>query len=385
MPGKKILWLCSWYPSGAEPFNGDFIQRHAIASALLNDIYVIHVSALTGGMQKDKEDSLQQKQHLTEQIVCFKKSMSWWGRWRAHMRLLKLYREAIQEYIAKNGKPDLVHVHVPIWSGLFAIWLKKKYGIPFLVTEHWGIYNDIEINNYQTKSAKFKRSSREIFTEAAKFISPSRFLAEGVRQLVVKKEYEIIPNTVNTAFFNYKPKERKPFRFIHVSNMVPLKNAGGILKAFKIFMQNKEEVKLVMVGDTDPAIRKFADGLGFPKGTVSFRGEISYEGVAKEMQEANALILFSNIENSPCVIGEALCCGLPVITTAVGGIPELVDKTNSLMVKPGDEKIMALVMEEMMISYVDYDRAAIAEAAQKKFSYESIGKKMNKIYEQIIT
>ena len=51
-----------------------------------------------------------------------------------------------------------------------------------------------------------------------------------------------------------------------------------------------------------------------------------------EMQQAHSFVLNSNIENAPCVISEALCCGLPVIATRVGGVPEMVDKFNGILV-----------------------------------------------------
>ena len=44
MQRKKILWLASWYPNRNDPFDGDFIQRHARAAAIDHDIHVIHVS-----------------------------------------------------------------------------------------------------------------------------------------------------------------------------------------------------------------------------------------------------------------------------------------------------------------------------------------------------
>ena len=76
MERKKILWLCSWYPSKMDPFNGDFIQRHARAAALFNDIHVIHV---TYDYPNDVENSGQELNsigQLTEQIVYFKKKKS---------------------------------------------------------------------------------------------------------------------------------------------------------------------------------------------------------------------------------------------------------------------------------------------------------------------
>ena len=384
MERKKILWLCSWYPSKMDPFNGDFIQRHARAAALFNDIHVIHV---TYDYPNDVENSGQELNsigQLTEQIVYFKKKKSLKAKLTNQLRWLALYKKAIRNYIIKNGKPDLVHLHVPIKAGILALWLKKNYKIPYLVTEHWGIYNHIVEDKYASRGVAFKRYTKKIFERASKFISVSDYLAKGVNRQVCKKDYVVIPNTVDTDLFNYKEKEASVFRFIHVSNMVPLKNAEGILRSFRNFIQHNANAELIMVGDSGTQIRDYAQTLSFPAGALKFLGEILYTQVAAEMQKTDCLLLFSNIENSPCVIGEALCCGLPVITTNVGGIPELVHESNAIMIEPKDDEALTQAMHEMVTGINNYNRKKIAENAINKFSYSVIGKQINTVYEEII-
>jgi glycosyltransferase involved in cell wall biosynthesis len=384
MERKKILWLCSWYPSRIEPFNGDFVQRHARAAALLNDIYVIHVYGDTTGVIKNIEKESHIEGGLTQHIVYFKKSTTLWGRFIAHYRWLSLCKQAIRKYMIDNGKPHLVHVHVPMRAGMPAIWFKKRYKIPYVLSEHWGIYNDVEALNYRGRTSTFKHITQKIFQTASVFISVSKYLAEGVNKLVIKKDYQVIHNVVDTDLFFYKEKPITRFRFIHVSNMIPLKNAEGILRAFHLLVKNNANVELIMIGDTQPAIRNYAVSLGFNSGQVQFKGEIPYNHVADEVQQADCFVLFSNIENSPCVIGEALCCGLPVIASAVGGVPELVNDSNSILVPAGNEEKLAEAMLQVMNNYTVYNRKKIAEDAQRKFSYAVIGKRFDEVYNDVI-
>jgi len=367
-----------------DPFNGDFIQRHARAAALFNDIHVIHV---TYDYPNDVENSGQELNsigQLTEQIVYFKKKKSLKAKLTNQLRWLANYKKAIRNYIIKNGKPDLVHLHVPMKAGVLALWMKKSYKISYIVTEHWGIYNHIVEDKYASKSIAFKKYTKKIFERASKFISVSDYLAKGVNRQICKKDYVVIPNAVDTDLFYYKEKEASAFRFIHVSNMVPLKNAEGILRSFKNFIQQNINAELIMVGDIGPQIRDYAQTLSFPAGAIKFLGEIPYTQVAAEMQKADCLLLFSNIENSPCVIGEALCCGLPVITTNVGGIPELTSESNSLLIESKDEDALTQAMHEMVGGINNYNRKKIAENAISKFSYSVIGKQINTVYEEII-
>ncbi len=280
----------------------------------------------------------------------------------------------------------MVHVHIPMRMGMIGIWMKREFGIPFIVTEHWGIYNDVEKQNFNSRGDLFKKYTRAIFEQAEKFISVSRFLADGVNRLVVKRSYEVIPNVVNEKFFFYEsPVSGNNFRFIHVSNMVPLKNVEGILEAFDKFSEADPQPvsELKLAGDTDISIRESAKKI-VKHGAYSFKGEIPYHKVADAMKGADCLILFSNIENSPCVIGEALCCGIPVIATRVGGIPELVDETNSMLVEPGNIAMLVAAMSHMKNNRMQYDRKKIAESAKAKFSYPVIGKEFDRLYTEVI-
>ena len=384
MERKKILWLCSWYPSKMDPFNGDFIQRHARAAALFNDIHVIHVTYDYPNDVENTSNELNSIGQLTEKIVYLKKKKSLKAKLTNQLRWLANYKKTIRNYIIKNGKPDLVHLHVPMKAGVLALWMKKSYKISYIVTEHWGIYNHIVEDKYASKSVAFKKYTKKIFERASKFISVSDYLAKGINRQICKKDYVVIPNAVDTDLFYYKEKEASAFRFIHVSNMVPLKNAEGILRSFKNFIQQNINAELIMVGDIGPQIRDYAQTLSFPAGAIKFLGEIPYTQVAAEMQKADCLLLFSNIENSPCVIGEALCCGLPVITTNVGGIPELTSESNSLLIESKDEDALTQAMHEMVGGINNYNRKKIAENAISKFSYSVIGKQINTVYEEII-
>jgi len=385
MDRKKILWLCSWYPGKTEPFNGDFIQRHAKAAALFNDIYVIHVMGDGSGHITETQKEINKETGLTEHLVYFKKNNSFFGRVKAHYLWLFLFRQAIRKYMVENGKPDLVHVHIPHKAGSLGIWLKKKYKLNYVVTEHWGIYNEVEVLNYSGRSSRFKNFTKKVFQYASACISVSNYLAAGVNKLVLPVSFTIIRNVVDTRLFYYSGKPTGPFRFIHVSNMVPLKNTEGILRAYQLLLSKGVPAELWMVGDTNNTIRDYAATLGLTGKAVSFFGEIPYVSVAEKMQQSHCLVVNSNIENSPCVIGEALCCGLPVIATNVGGIPELTDETNSILIPPGNDEALAKAMEQMVAAGDTYNGKKIAEDAQGKFSYSVIGKKFDDVYAGVIS
>lgn len=383
MSRKRILWLASWYPTKHDPFNGDFIQRHARSAAIYNDIHVIHVAGLDKKNIKTKEEESLQFPGLTEEIIYFEKSTSLSGKILAQFKWISEFKKAIKKYIKVYGKPSLVHVQIPVKAGLLALWVKRRYHIPYIVTEHWGIYNDIVKDNYTTQTGWLKTLTKRVLKYASDFLSASSYLGEKVNQYVFPKPFKVIPNVVDTSLFFYKEKNINPtFRFIHVSNMVPLKNTEGLLRVARSMNNTSASFEFVMVGDSDVAIRNYAEQLGILNKVVFFRGEVPYHEVANQMKQSDALVLFSNIENSPCVIGEALCCGLPVIATNVGGIPELITNENGILIETGDEQALVSAMQYMIKDHLRFNAKKIEEDAHQKFNFDVIGKKFDEIYSQ---
>jgi glycosyltransferase involved in cell wall biosynthesis len=114
-------------------------------------------------------------------------------------------------------------------------------------------------------------------------LSPSSFLASGINKLVVQKGFVIVPNTVDVTMFSFKERNITRPRFIHVSNMVPLKNVPGILRAFSQLLAIYPDAEMVMVGNKDAAMVDYASSIGLTSSSVRFTGEISYAAVADEM------------------------------------------------------------------------------------------------------
>jgi glycosyltransferase involved in cell wall biosynthesis len=375
---KKILWLVSWYPNKYDLFDGDFIQRHARAAALYDDIHVLFVKLAEG--QKEVEKFCHETDGLTEQIIYLPKRNGLWAKLMNFLRWRQAYQQEVALFIQRHP-PAVIHVHVPWKAGLMALWAKKKYRIPFLVTEHWGIYNDVVADNIHTRSFFFRAFLKRIYSRAKTVVSVSRFLGRGIGAHLLQRRFTVIPNVVDTALFFPVVETKAPFTFLHVSNMVPLKNVEGILLAFQSFLQQTgAQAQLVMVGNKDDQYVQLARTISLLSDTVFFKGEISYSEVAGYMQQAHVSVLNSDMENSPCVIGEALCCGLPVIATNVGGIPELVSAENGILVPARNTAALAAAFYQVWKEYDRFNRRAIASTAQKIFGMEVVGAQLHQLY-----
>ena len=378
----KVLWLASWYPDEYEPTNGDFIQRHAKAVALFIPVAVIHVAQAGKNLGLLNKVVLNNEGNLHEAIHYFpfkKTGIPVIDTIRYHKTYLKYYKNIFEKYIEEKGKPDLIHVHVPMKAGLLALWLKKKFNINYVVTEHWTIYADDALDNYINKGFAFQNFLRKIFKHAACFLPVSKNLGELVCKKVLPIKYKVIYNVVDTSLFYFKESVvEKPFTFIHVSTLGEQKNPEIIIDAFIEFNKQQPNSKLIMVGEMQPVLNKYLN-----EPFIEFKGMIAYENVAKQLQQADAFVLFSKYENMPCVVLEALCCGLPVITSDVGGLSEIINNENGVLVNEKTQEALLKAMNEMYTNYY-FNRKNISNEAISMFSYEVIGKQIKDVYEDLI-
>jgi glycosyltransferase involved in cell wall biosynthesis len=382
MERKKILWLVSWYPNKNDAFDGDFIQRHARAAAIYNDIHVILVTDQV--LEQPIDEELNHASGLTEQIIYYKRQHGFIGRLRKQWKWRVLFQNAIASYISKNGKPQLVHVHIPWKAGLIGLWIKRKYGISYLVSEHWGIYNSVFADHFYNRPPMVQGLLKRVYKEALQLIVVSRFLGNGIKETVGRNFDAIIPNVVDTTLFHYRQEKYSKFTFIHVSNMVALKNVELILMAFNNLGNLIEnDVQLILIGNRNDKYVLMAHGMGLLNRTVFFRGEVSYTEVSEEVGRSHSLVLFSDSETFSCVTAEALCCGLPVIASEMGALPELIDRENGILVEPKNVKALTAAMKFMVENYSSFHRISISKKASEQYGYGAIADRFRELYNNI--
>ncbi|MEI9946542.1 MAG: glycosyltransferase [Chitinophagaceae bacterium] len=157
-----------------------------------------------------------------------------------------------------------------------------------------------------------RSKTKKVFKHAKAVTNVSGTIGKVMEKLFALQDVRTIHNTVDSSLFNYSNSIPDPkFKFIHVSTLKEhQKNSSGILETTAKLTRQRNDFELVIVGPASEQFKRKAMSLGLAT-VIKFTGEIPYTEVAKQMQEAAVLILFSRYENFPCVIVEALCCGLP--------------------------------------------------------------------------
>lgn len=369
----RVLFLSSWYPSLEHTTLGNFVQRHAKAVAKKHKVSVIYASPYRKrGLPADQ---IIENGELTEYLAYFSPGLN-----TIHKRKTAFLR-AFDAYMKQEGVlPDVVHLNVLYPAGNQARWLEKQFGIPFIVTEHWTGYHP----EHKTKVRWDQRRSMLRTAQAAKIIAPvSAQLKASMENWGIRARYEVVPNVVDTRLFlppksvteNTKQKE-----ILHVSSLVDdHKNISGMLQAVLPVLQKNEEVHFRIIGDGDIApYQKLASSIGIPDAQFSIEGEKSIEEIAQAMQRADLFVMFSRYENLPCVILEAFACGVPVVSTDVGGIREHLLPERGILIENENQEALTQAIEEALKS--PWNRSEIRNYAVQHFSEEAIAESFTQLY-----
>jgi len=379
----NILFLATWYPNRIDSTYGIFIHRHAQAVQLYANVRVLSIiedNKIESGQLEISEGKWDGVSHI---IIYYRKPDKLTGLINYSKALRKAYRLIEKKY----GLPDLIHQHVLTRFGLLALWFKGKHQIPYIVSEHWSRYlKEDTLSAYNNPIRKWL--TRKVAGAASAITSVNRNLAQAMQNQGIKnKRWQVIPNVIDTNIFYHIPlKRHKKFRLLHVSNLDNrIKNISGLLHAVALLKKKRKDFELILIGG-HPEMHEYQaecvelDIVAY----VHFLGHQTAHQVAKAMQEADIFLLFSRWENQPCVLLEAMACGCPLIASHVGGIPELINKSNGKTIESENIEALAKAIHCMLDELDSYNRKEIANQTAGKYNMEKIGQHFLELYADIL-
>ena len=390
MQKPNVLLISSWYPSKEHPTLGNFVQRHAEAINPLVNLYVVYVTS-SNGIKSDFEIENETIDGVNTTIVYYKKVTSKLPLLSSFTKL-KRYKEGYKrgiEFIEKQfqvSKIDITHCNVTFPAGLIALDLKKKRNIPYVLTEHWTLFLPYK-NDYKKLSGIKKKKIKEIIGNADQVMPVSHHLKNSMIGLGLKGEYTVIANVVDTDLFTVGNKSDNEIKkILHVSTLVnDHKNIQGIFSTLKEISKTRRDFKLIIVsdGDIDNA-KEIQRKEGLEESFVEYHSTKTPLEIAEFYKSSDFFLLFSNYENLPVVISESLCCGLPVVSSSVGGIPEMITKENGLIVNPDNNKELKIAINSMLDNVHQYSPTLIREQAIKRYDNKVVGKQYVELYKELI-
>jgi glycosyltransferase involved in cell wall biosynthesis len=388
MPAQYVLHIAKWFPNRDDDLEGIFTKRHIDSTnPYFNSVvfYARASSLVEGNKFFIIEESTYENQWIF--TAYYKRTITGFA---IVDKLIKLFlylivmNKLLKQALKQFGKPVLLHAHVLVRAPLIAYLFSRRLRIPYVVTEH---------STYFTSTAKFSLYSiknlirKFLIRRACAVITVSLDLEQGMKRFGLSNtNYVRVFNSVNTRVYKYMPKVSDSINILHISEFNnEHKNVLGLLNVIKRLHDTQTKFIFHLAGYG----KDLKDILDFIKihrlnDCVVYHGKLKEDQLAKLYNLADVFVLFSNKENMPCVIEEALCCGTPVISTDVGGIKEVLGESNGILINRANQEALYSELMKIVEHKVKFEPIDIADSAAQLFSFESVGIRLNEIYRKCI-
>ncbi|MEX0875518.1 MAG: glycosyltransferase family 4 protein [Actinomycetota bacterium] len=294
---------------------------------------------------------------------------------------------------------DVVHDNQCLGTGIYRI----SQRMPLLATVHHPITVDKKLELAETRNPwrqitkrrwySFLGMQKRVARKLPRLITVSQTSrADIIEQIRIDPDrIDVVPVGVDTEIFQPRPEIAKvPGRLIAViSSDVALKGLSFLLEALAKLRIEHAEAHLVVIGrmrSEDPG-RRHVTRLGL-EDAVTFTGNISYEEMQRLYGEAEVAVVPSLYEGFSLPSIQAMACGVPLVCTRAGAIPEVAgtDNETALLVEPADPGALALAIKRLLDEPELRNRLAAAalDRALERFTWATMAKQTVDQYRIVI-
>jgi teichuronic acid biosynthesis glycosyltransferase TuaC len=264
-------------------------------------------------------------------------------------------------------KPDVV----------LAYWLYPDAYGAMLAAHHAGLplVAGARGSDIRVRDAISKHLTGKVVRRASRLL----MVSEDLGRLAVQNygadaaRVRVIPNGCDAATFHLGDRASARHRLgvppdaelvVYAGRLVPEKGLRELLEAMQLLAAQRPQLQLVLIGSgpMQDELRTLTAG----NASVRLTGALSPEAVAQWMVAADLITLPSYSEGHPNVLVEALACGRPVVATAVGGIPEVVDAACGVLLPPCDSAALAVGLTQVLER--TWDEAALSRRFSRAWS-----------------
>ena len=375
---NSILHITNWYPNSLNPREALFIKEQFDSCDSLVDQQLWHV-------QVRHEDALFKIHHGTystnEYYLILSTKIQ---QWRI-VEFLTLFLLVLLRVKLGRCRWDILNVHIAYPLLRFPKIFQRLFGKQTVITEHWSAYHR---NFSLPDGSKAKQRMQRMFHHGIPVIAVSQALMKDIVHFAGTDCFPqyIVPNVVNPEIFYHRKKDRnldKPI-FLMIANWAPIKRPLLVMRAFADILQDFPEAQLRIVGYSQQweDMRAFVSKNNLAS-SIDLLGSMNKLSIAKELHKASCFVHASDYETFSVVCAEALCCGVPVIASNVGGVPEFVNDSNGFLVGNTLQE-----WRDALGSFLQrrepWDSHEISRAAIVRFSPHEIGAKLLDVYHHCI-
>lgn len=271
---------------------------------------------------------------------------------------------------------DLAHASGAALCALPAIAAKLRKGVPLLLTEH-GVYVRERVLQLVRDDTPLLRKTLlgNLYGAVARCAYAYADAVLPVCEYNTRWEYQLgaDPSRLQVVYNGVDPNQFVPQEveldrptIAYVGRIEPLKDVLGLITAVARIRQSLPDVLCRIYGPVDDP--RYAERCRAAVGTFGLEGNVVFEGTTKDpaqaYQDSDVVVLCSVSEGFPYTVVEAMCSGRPVVATAVGGVPEALNRPE-LLVEPQNPQALADAVVALLRK-TPAERVAIGEEFRER-------------------
>lgn len=288
----------------------------------------------------------------------------------------------------RDYRPDVVHTHMQV----------LRYALPsMLLLKRASLLHTIHNLAERDVEPRARFIQRYAFNHGVVPIGVATEVALSVERLYGIQECRVISNGIPTARYARPQISRKEWRaregfgdddvlFVCVARFAPQKNHALLLKAFAQGPASDPNAHLVLVGEG--VLRQQLEGQAK---SLGLSRQVHFLGLRTDIPDVlgamDVFVLSSDYEGNPLSVMEAMASGLPIVSTAAGGVPDLFENgKEGFLVQPGDVQGLSLSMMSLLRNRElrqALGRAA-ARRARERFDVSTMVQAHEALYESLV-
>jgi glycosyltransferase involved in cell wall biosynthesis len=387
----KILIIPSWYPTEKKPVEGSFFREQALAMNHLYNLKIFYPVKKQAGRLSRFFNSLLYILKITPQVEFIKcskfddpKIISFY--YTSGIAMLDLDQRIMEwqcnvafSKMAESGWiPDLIHAQCTVQGGLISNSISKKFNLPYIITEH----NIFLMHLYSKEIQALMKSALE---NAKLVLSVSEHQKRTILMNGIDCHPVVVGNMVDENIFYLSPERPEIFTILYITFNHYIKDNTTFFKAVKLFKQKaRGPFKIKFLGRSiDPyqpdSFAVLADSYGL-KDDIEIDEYVGRDRISDYYHNSDVLISTSIAETFGLSMCEALFCGIPIISTANGGVDDIINDKNGIKVKIQDELAVCDALLKVFNKEIVFDPLEIRNTVINKFSKGVFIKNMDRIY-----
>ena len=290
--------------------------------------------------------------------------------------------------VVRDCQPDIVHTHLHV----------LRYALPsLLLLKRTSLLHTVHNMAEREIEPRARWIQRYALNHGVVPVAVAEEVALSLERLYGTQRCRVIPNGIPTDCYACPQTSRREWRakegfghsdvlFACVARFAPQKNHALLLKAFAKGPASDPKAHLVLVGDG--ALREQTEQQA---GVLGLTHQVHFLGLRADIPDVlgamDVFVLSSDYEGNPLSVMEGMAAGLPVVTTAAGGVPDLLENgKEGLIVQPGDVLGLSNSMASLLRNREIRQSLGMAAArrAGEKFDVSRMVQAYEGVYENLV-